>query len=276
MHISVTTPQIIFIVILVAVIVAFSAAVISSEGKVNALKQKDTELRKATASLESVTDQLDQLLSTGGKLEQSIQVTRKALYENSSDSFNQPLATRLSPTKSGKLGAQYASMEQDVAQLSDVLKSASAILSQIKPILQLRKEVLADLPTGWPLIAGRGFITQGFGPSINPFSGYYYMHKGVDVADAVGTPIVAMGNGKVVETGYDPLGYGNYVWVQHKYGFRTRYNHMHTITVSDGQTVKAGQQLGTLGATGLVTGPHLHLELYLGDELLNPMAFMHR
>lgn len=276
MHISVTTPQIIFIVILIAVIVAFSAAVISGEGRVNALKQKDTELRNATASLESVTDQLDQLLSTGGKLEQSIQVTRKALYENSSGTFNQPLAPQLSPAKSDKIGAQYAGMEQDVAQLSDVLKSASTILSQIKPILQLRKEVLADLPTGWPLIAGRGFITQGFGPSINPFSGYYYMHKGVDVADAVGTPIVAMGNGKVVETGYDPLGYGNYVWVQHKYGFRTRYNHMHSITVSDGQIVKAGQQLGTLGATGLVTGPHIHLELYLGDELLNPMAFMHR
>jgi murein DD-endopeptidase MepM/ murein hydrolase activator NlpD len=276
MHVSVTTPQIVFILVLVGVIVAFSVAILSKEGKVSVLQQKETDLKKATASLESVADQLDQLLSTGNQLEQSIQVTRSSLYGNAGDYVDQGLPAGFGVLKSGNVNTQYASMERDIGQLSDSLRSANQILSQIKPILQLRKEVLTDLPIGWPLIAGRGFITQGFGPSINPFSGYYYMHKGVDIADAPGTPEVAVGNGVVTGVNYDPLGYGNNIWIQHKYGFRTHYAHLHTVAVHTGEKVKAGQIIGTEGSTGLVTGPHLHFEVYLGDELLNPMAFLHR
>jgi len=277
MHISVTTPQIIFILLLLGTIVTFSTLILSKEGKVSALKQKELELRNATASLESVTDQLDKLLNTGNQLEQTIQLTRKTFYENTGNPVDQPVPISFGlADKNSRIGAQYASMERNISDLSDSLKSANQLLSQIKPVLQLRKEVIADLPVGWPLIAGRGFITQGFGPSINPFSGYYYMHKGVDIADAPGTPEVAMGNGVVIGTNYEPLGYGNYVWIQYKYGFRTRYAHMSKILVHAGEKVKAGQIIGLEGSTGLVTGPHLHLELYLGDELLNPMAFLHR
>lgn len=278
MHISISTPQIIFIVCLIALVIAFSIAVLTNQDKSVALKTKSDQLQQATASLESVADQLNGLLSTGDQLEKSIKATQNALYENASNQLSSGAsAPHISLDKSPNLSSQYAGMESNVADLSNELKAAADVLQQISPILQLHKQILADLPTAWPLIAGRGVITQYYGPNINPFTGYYYMHKGVDISDGtVGTPIVAMGNGVVAETGYDAFGYGNYVWIDHKYGFRTRYNHMSKILVRDGEKVKVGQTVGLEGATGLVTGPHLHLELYLGDELLNPMAFIIR
>lgn len=276
-HVSISTPQILFIVCLIALIVAFSIAVLVNPDKSVALKAKTVELQNATASLESVADQLNSLLSTGDQLEKSIKSTQDALYDNAGSQLASAAAPHITLDRNTNLSSQYAGMENGVTGLSNELKAAADVLQQISPILQLHKQILADLPTRWPLIAGRGTITQLYGPNINPFTGYYYMHKGLDISDGtVGTPIVSMGNGVVAETGYDQFGYGNYVWVDHKYGFRTRYNHMSKILVHAGQTVKVGQVLGLEGATGLVTGPHVHLELYLGDELLNPLAFIIR
>jgi murein DD-endopeptidase MepM/ murein hydrolase activator NlpD len=113
-----------------------------------------------------------------------------------------------------------------------------------------------------------------FGPNRHPINDQWYLHKGIDIADAVGVPIVAAANGKVTEVGVDPTGYGVYVWIDHKYGFRTRYSHLQRASVSEGQEVHQGETLGTLGNTGLSTGPHLDFIIVLGTDVVDPSAFL--
>lgn len=96
------------------------------------------------------------------------------------------------------------------------------------------------------------------------------MHEGLDIAGSVGTPVVAAGGGVVTVrnaggtgpgTGYDPEGYGDYVYIRHPNGTYTLYGHLDSINVREGQSVSQGQQIGTLGNTGGSTGPHLHFEV---------------
>jgi murein DD-endopeptidase MepM/ murein hydrolase activator NlpD len=125
----------------------------------------------------------------------------------------------------------------------------------------------------WPLKGKQGVITTRFGWTINPFTRLGYLHLGVDIAWGMGTPIVAAANGVVVQTGYTDES-GNFVAIQHKYGFMTRYFHMVRIATHQGAYVHQGDVIGYLGATGLATGPHVHYEVHLGNQYLDPMNFL--
>jgi murein DD-endopeptidase MepM/ murein hydrolase activator NlpD len=124
------------------------------------------------------------------------------------------------------------------------------------------------------VVAGRGRVTLEFGPAIHPITGSWYLHKGFDVADFTGTPVVAMAEGTVTKAEFDPYGYGNQVVIEHKYGFETSYAHMNGIDVREGQWVQAGQRIGTVGMTGIATGTHVHVELSLGGQIIDPAPFI--
>ena len=102
------------------------------------------------------------------------------------------------------------------------------------------------------------------------------MHEGVDLAAPDGTPIVAAGAGVVVRAGVAE-GYGNAVLIDHGNGFLTHYGHLSAITVTVGQHVAAGQQIGNEGSTGHSTGPHLHFEVHQGfyQNPIEPTEWMH-
>jgi murein DD-endopeptidase MepM/ murein hydrolase activator NlpD len=102
------------------------------------------------------------------------------------------------------------------------------------------------------------------------------LHAGVDLAAPDGTPIHAAGAGTVVAAG-PADGYGNAVLIDHGNGFLTHYGHMSAITVTVGQRVTAGQQIGNEGSTGHSTGPHLHFEVHQGayKNPIEPTAWMH-
>ncbi len=102
------------------------------------------------------------------------------------------------------------------------------------------------------------------------------LHEGVDLAAADGTPIRAAGSGTVVAAG-PAEGYGNAVLIDHGDGFLTHYGHMSAITVTVGQKVTAGQQIGNEGSTGHSTGPHLHFEVHEGfyKNPIEPTQWMH-
>jgi murein DD-endopeptidase MepM/ murein hydrolase activator NlpD len=91
----------------------------------------------------------------------------------------------------------------------------------------------------------------------------------VDYAAKSGTPVVAAGNGKVTESTYNKYN-GNYVFIQHGNGIVTKYLHFSKRAVKKGQRVKQGQLIGTVGATGLAAGPHLHYEFLLNGVHRNP------
>jgi len=115
----------------------------------------------------------------------------------------------------------------------------------------------------------KGVVTSRFGMRTHPISGVQAMHKGVDIAAPAGTPIQATKAGKVVAAGYDDSA-GNYVVVDHGGGVKSKYFHLNEINVKEGQDLKAGQQLGTMGSTGDSTGPHLHFEVHINDQAVDP------
>lgn len=116
-----------------------------------------------------------------------------------------------------------------------------------------------------------GVMTSTFGPRKHPILKTVRIHKGVDWAAPVGTPIVAAYDGEIVFQG-DGGGYGNLVRVAHEGGRETRYAHLQRFERGSGAVVKAGDVIGYVGTTGLSTGPHLHFELYLGGEAIDPLA----
>ncbi len=120
-----------------------------------------------------------------------------------------------------------------------------------------------------PVYGGR--VTSNFGARRHPVLGYTRMHAGVDFGAPYGAPIYAVGDARVIYSGWHG-GHGNYVKLDHGGGYATGYGHMSRIAVPNGSTVHAGQVIGYVGSTGLSTGPHLHYELYQNGAAVNPLS----
>ena len=117
-------------------------------------------------------------------------------------------------------------------------------------------------------------MSSGFGMRVHPVLGGRRAHKGIDLPAATGTPIRATADG-VVEMADWFGGYGLYVQLEHGGSMETRYGHMSRIAVAAGQTVHKGDVIGYVGTTGRSTGPHLHYEVRVNGEAVNPVPYMH-
>ena len=134
--------------------------------------------------------------------------------------------------------------------------------------ISLSREVI-DLPED----DERGmFISKPFGGTISPESEYGRVHAGLDFPAPPGTPVQAAADGTVVEAEFN-VAYGNYVIIDHEEGCSTVYAHMDEILTEVGETVKMGDQIGTVGSTGRSTGPHLHFELRIDGEPVDPSDY---
>lgn len=126
-------------------------------------------------------------------------------------------------------------------------------------------------PSVWPVV---GKLESGFGGRRNPFGGNSYeFHSGQDIDAATGDPVVAGASGTVTFTGWQN-GYGQLVVIDHGGGLTTRYGHLSHIDVAQGQTVERSQFIGRVGSTGRSTGPHLHYEIRINDEPVNPLQYL--
>jgi murein DD-endopeptidase MepM/ murein hydrolase activator NlpD len=126
-------------------------------------------------------------------------------------------------------------------------------------------------PSLWPV---EGTLESGFGGRRNPFGGSSYeFHSGQDIDAEWGSPVIAGASGKVTFTGWQN-GYGQLVVIDHGGGLTTRYGHLSAIVASVGQLIKAGEFLGRVGSTGRSTGPHLHYEVRLNDQPVNPLQYL--
>jgi len=132
--------------------------------------------------------------------------------------------------------------------------------------------VLKRLPLARPLSTEHD-ITSSFGTRLDPFTRGLAMHSGIDFRAPPGTAVRATAPGRVIEAGYSG-GYGRMVEIDHGNGLSTRYAHLSSIQVSEGDTILAGQVLGTVGSTGRSTGPHLHYEVRIDDDATDPMRFL--
>jgi len=121
-----------------------------------------------------------------------------------------------------------------------------------------------------------GALMGGFGSRMNPFSdeGGREFHPGVDISAPTGTPVKATGSGIVIESQYTTGGYGRLVVIDHGGGYRTCYAHLSRLSVQVGQEVHRGETVGLVGSSGRTTAPHLHYEVRIGGNPVNPYNFM--
>jgi murein DD-endopeptidase MepM/ murein hydrolase activator NlpD len=162
----------------------------------------------------------------------------------------------------------------ELRSLKAYLKSATKPIAEMTTLLKSQKELLYDIPTLWPVSGGKGNITGVFGLEEHPFTHGFRLHNGVDIAWGVGTPILATANGKVHSIFFQANGLGHGVILRHKYGFFTVYGHLRHAVVKMGEEVVRGQTIGYLGNSGLSTGPHLHYEVRMGTQAVDPMHFL--
>ena len=151
----------------------------------------------------------------------------------------------------------------------------SLAVAELRGVLDADSQLrgaMARIPVAMPL-SGHPDVTSPFGARLDPFLGRPALHTGVDLRESYGSDIRATGAGRVVFAGVAG-GYGNMVEVDHGSGLSTRYAHMGEISVAEGQTVERGTVLGHVGATGRATGPHLHYEVRIDGEPVDPTRFM--
>ena len=162
----------------------------------------------------------------------------------------------------------------DIRQLTSYLDNSIPPLEQIAKMLESQGTLFSDIPSVWPLKGGIGHVSMAFGQNEHPITHQWYIHKGMDFSTwRTGDPIIATANGQVVTAMYDNI-FGNSVIIKHKHGFYTRYAHMNSIRVKKGQYVTQGEVIGTLGNTGLTTGPHLHYEVHIGSDVVDPAKYV--
>lgn len=170
---------------------------------------------------------------------------------------------------------QLADAEQNESLLtiSEQLDKSIPVLQDVNASLAKQTALMQQLPVYWPVPDSS--VSAEWGPTVHPVYGYWYIHRGLDIAAPSGTPVYAVAEGVVTDISFDRHK-GLNVFISHKYGFKTRYSHLGSIEVSKGQTVKQGARVGSVGVTGMTLEPHLDLQLYLGEDVIDPGIYLRR
>ena len=139
-----------------------------------------------------------------------------------------------------------------------------------------KSDMLAHIPAIFPVKETEvKYISSFFGYRPDPIYKVEKFHSGIDFSAALGTDTYATGDGVVADVERNEWGYGNLVVIDHGYGYKTRYAHLHKAAVRKGQKVKRGQKIGTIGDSGKTTGVHLHYEVLKNDVQVDPINFFY-
>lgn len=216
----------------------------------------EIENQRLKAENERQRQELEQLNTRVEKVED----TSRKLAEKSG-------VVDFSMSTSGTGGPALPLDEMGLATLTAKMRRLEEDMSAYESILRQR----GYTPTLWPV---QGTLEGGFGGRRNPFGGGgYEFHSGQDIEAAWGAPVVAGAAGRVSFVGWQN-GYGQLVVVDHGDGLTTKYGHLSHIDVELDQSVSRGQLLGKVGSTGRSTGPHLHYEVRINDQAVNPLPFL--
>ena len=147
------------------------------------------------------------------------------------------------------------------------LENVREALKEQQRVIGYHNQLSAALPSIWP---SSGEVSSPFGLRW----GGSDFHPGIDIANDYGTPILAAASGTVTAAGWNSGGYGNMVDIDHGNGIWTRYGHAEAVVVTVGETVQKGQLIAYMGSTGFSTGPHVHYEVHVNGELVNPILYL--
>jgi len=268
-HITVLS-MVCFFLVLTGIIGAFFWYGTSYSSARNTLAGQDTRVRDLQASLDQVRDEIAVLLREARGLENALSSVIGSGPNSRSSGGDLDSFFDIREMPEGLLREV-----DDVRRLSDYLSAVAEPITEIGSALSSQSNLLAEIPSIWPVHGGLGHISMYFGQNINPFSGQYYIHRGIDISTfRSGDPVVATANGQVVTIDYTD-DFGNYIIIRHRHGFYTRYAHLLSSRVRLGQNVQQGDIIGHIGNTGLSTGPHLHYEVHIGSDVVDPFHYIH-
>ena len=273
-------------------LLATADAIVAGE-RAHALQTKlEADLAKLQADLDARQADLDRENNTLDLLNANLSSLQEVMSEqNDVSSQLGDLISQIQDAQ-GQLTSQPPSVTSDLAQLLEsqmqdlVQRSYQTAWSQAEvgvgmAMVNQRLPVgktIQGLALAWPLPVNSFVITQPFGPTsvlLEPAYGpYKHFHTGVDISAALGTPVGAAADGLVVAVAHGNFGYGNYVVVAHGGGLTTLYGHLLQTNVSVGDSVVRGQVIGLEGSTGFSTGPHVHFELRVNDQVVDPMPYL--
>lgn len=235
------------------------------------------ENRQTLASLDELRDENNNLLQTAKRFRTSLSQALSLIGISQSGDIAR------ASMNGGDLSALFDTQEQafgatqeanDIRLLNAYIENAIQPIEEIGKMLKNQETLFSDIPNIWPIKGGIGHISMQFGQNEHPITGQWYIHKGLDFSTyRSGDPIVATANGQVVTVDYD-MSFGHNVIIKHKHGIYTRYCHMNRTSVRKGQIVAQGQVIGNIGNTGITTGPHLHYEVHIGSDVVDPAKYV--
>ncbi len=241
------------------------------------IKKLREENQDTMSSLDELRDENNNLLQTAKRFQSSLSQSLSLL------GIEQTNNTVASNDSGGDLSSLFNTQDitsgtlketTDIRQLTAYLDSAVEPVEEIGRMLERQGTLFQDIPSVWPVKNGIGHISMGFGQNLHPLKQTWYIHKGLDISTwRSGDPVVATANGQVVTVGYSD-DFGIFVILKHKHGIYTRYAHLSSARVSKGDSVTQRQVIGTIGDTGLTTGPHLHYEVHIGSDVVDPLKYI--
>lgn len=235
------------------------------------------ENKETLASLDELRDENTNLLQAAKRFQSSFSQSLALLGLDKKSSVqqgsvaNSDLASLFNSKESNQGSVQET---QDIRELTAYLEDSVQPIEQIGKMLENQSSLFKEIPNIWPVKNPNTHISSMFGPTLHPITGQWYIHKGLDFSTyRQGDPIMSTANGQVVTVGYD-TSFGINVIIKHKHGIYTRYAHMSTATVTKGQYVSQGDVIGRIGNTGITTGPHLHYEVHIGSDVVDPGKYI--
>ncbi|MCL2440452.1 MAG: M23 family metallopeptidase [Treponema sp.] len=264
-----------FLLVVFGILGAFFFYGASYSSTMYAIADKDGRLRNTQASLDQFRDEANLLIREARNFENALSGVLSALGIGNNNSLAHNTTGDLSSligineTPEGLLREV-----NDIRRLSVYLSQAVEPIRELGALMDSQSALLTEIPSIWPVRNGIGHITMFFGQNIHPIHGQYYIHRGIDIAThRFGDPIVAAADGQVVTAEYS-YDYGYYVIIRHKHGYYTRYAHMQNYRVQVGQRVQQNEVIGYIGSTGISTGPHLHYEVHIGSDVVDPYRYI--
>ena len=240
-----------------AAVALFCAAAYGIYGLTQHLRHRNVEQENARLRAEN-EQQRRQLNNLNNRVEAVEDASRK-LAEMSGVSHEQP------PVTNGA-GGPFLPLDDAAA-----VEYKTNHLEQELRFYEVALRERVAVPSIWPVA---GTLESGYGVRRNPFGGgSYESHEGQDIEAEMGTPVAAAASGTIT-IACAQNGYGNVVYIDHGNGLSTRYGHLSRIDVEVGQKIVRGEQLGLVGSTGRSTGPHLHYEVRINNQPVNPRLYL--
>ncbi|MCL2804430.1 MAG: M23 family metallopeptidase [Treponema sp.] len=264
-----------FLLVVFSILGAFFWYGASYSNTMYTMASKDERFRGTQASLDQLRDEATLLLREARNFENALTSVLSALGINNRN----PMSQNTSGDLSTFLGINETS-DGLLPEVTDIRRLTAYLSQSVPPILEIgslldsQSALLTEIPSIWPIRNGVGFISMFFGQNIHPLLGQYYIHRGIDIATGrYGDPVVATADGQVVTAEYD-TGYGFFIIIRHKHGYYTRYAHLQNFRATVGQRVQQGEVIGYVGNTGISTGPHLHYEVHIGSDVVDPYRYI--